>query len=96
MYTVLEKIADEVSKRALRGNHLGRTITLKFKYFDFEQHTRSKTIDDFINDKETILNEAFNLLSTPEYPEKPIRLLGITLNNLGEKKPEPAQLTIGF
>ena len=96
MFKVLEKIANEVSKRAQRGDHLGRTITLKFKYFNFEQHTRSKTVDDFINDKETILNEAFNLLSKPEYPEKPIRLLGITLNNLGEKKLEPMQLTMGF
>jgi len=96
MFSVLEKIAEEVSKRAKQGNHRGRTITLKFKYFDFEQHTRSKTIDDFINDMDTILNEAFKLLSTPDYPDKPVRLLGISLNNLGEKKPEPMQLTIGF
>jgi DNA polymerase-4 len=96
MFVVLEKIADEVSKRAQHGNHRGRTITLKFKYFDFEQHTRSKTIDDYINDNETILNEAFKLLSTPEYPGKPVRLLGITLNNLGEKKQIPMQLTMGF
>jgi len=96
MYLVLEKIAGEVSKRAQKGNHLGRTITLKFKYFDFEQHTRSITIDDFINDKKTILNCAFNLLSSPELPVKPVRLLGVTLNNLGIKKPEPMQLTIGY
>jgi DNA polymerase-4 len=96
MFSVLEKIADEVAKRAQHGNHLGKTITLKYKYFDFEQHTRSKTVDDFINDKKTILDEAFKLLSNPEYPEKPVRLLGIALNNLGYNKPEPMQLTIGF
>jgi DNA polymerase-4 len=96
MFSVLKKIAKEVANRAQHGNHLGKTITLKFKYFDFEQHTRSKTVDKFINDKETILNESFKLLSTPEYPVKPVRLLGITLNNLGHKQPEPMQLTMGF
>lgn len=96
MYAVLEKIAEEVSKRAQNGNHLGKTITLKFKYFNFEQHTRSSTISTFVNDRETILNKAYELLSNPEYPTKPVRLLGITLNNLGKNKPEPMQLTMGF
>jgi len=96
MYRVLKKISNEVSERAKRSGHLGKTITLKFKYFDFEQHTRSKTLDCFINDKETLLNEALTLISKPGYPEKPVRLLGITLSNFGELSPVPGQLTIGF
>ena len=96
MYAILEKIAAEVSERARKGRHKGRTVTLKFKYFDFEQHTRSKSIEFYTRDEETIRNIAFELLGKPDFPHKPVRLLGITLSNLGEEKKEPLQLTLGF
>jgi DNA polymerase-4 len=97
MFSILAKIADEVSIRLINGKHQGKTITLKFKYFDFEQHTRSRTLDYYTDDYEVIIDTAYDLLQT-DLPEKPVRLLGITLSNLGkdEEMPEPDQLTIGF
>jgi len=97
MFTILSKIAEEVSSRLVKGKHKGKTITLKFKYFDFEQHTRSRTLDKHIDDFDTILDSAYELLQS-DLPEKPVRLLGITLSNLGVDEEEivPDQLTLGF
>lgn len=97
MFTILSKIAEEVSSRLIKGKHKGKTITLKFKYFDFEQHTRSRTLDKHIDDFDTILDVVYELLQS-DLPEKPVRLLGITLSNLGVDEEEiiPDQLTLGF
>ncbi len=39
----LEKIADELERRMIKSETKGKTITLKIKYSDFTQQTRSKT-----------------------------------------------------
>jgi DNA polymerase-4 len=97
MYTVLSKIAEEVSDRLKKGNHKGKTITLKFKYFDFEQHTRSRTINTNTDDFNEILDIIIELMRSNS-PSKPVRLLGITVSNLGEEEEEcvQTQLTLGF
>jgi len=97
MYNILSKIASEVSDRLIKGKHKGRTITLKLKYFDFEQHTRSRTIEKHTDDESLILEIAMELLMN-DFPNRPVRLLGITLNNLGIDEEEiiPDQLTLGF
>ena len=97
MYQVLKKLSIEVSERMSKGDYKGKTMTLKFKYFDFEQHTRSKTFPFFTRDAEVLLDTSMELL-TNNFPEKPIRLLGLGMSNLGEEAAEiePDQLTIGF
>jgi DNA polymerase-4 len=98
MNTILTKIAIEVAERLKKGNHKGRTITLKFKYFDFEQHTRSRTIEHATDDAQIIITTVMDLLMN-DFPEKPVRLLGITLSKLGEdiqEEEELSQLTLGF
>ena len=47
----LDKIADELQRRMKKSNTRGKTITLKIKYSDFTQQTRSKTIDHYIQEK---------------------------------------------
>jgi len=77
----LENIAEEIERRLVKSNVAGKTITLKIKYSDFTQQTRSKTISYFISSKELILEIAKELL----YQEKmknSVRLLGISLSNL--------------
>ena len=70
----------------LRRNRLqGKTITLKVKYHDFNQITRSSTINEFIADSKRIYKEVLQLLKKTAAGQKPIRLLGISLSGL---KPE--------
>jgi len=84
----LENIAEEIERRLTKSKVAGKTITLKIKYSDFTQQTRSKTISYFISSKELILELAKELL----YQEKmknSVRLLGISLSNLNTEKDNP-------
>ncbi|RZJ72454.1 DNA polymerase IV [Flavobacterium sp.] len=97
MVEKLEMIAGELERRLKRYEIAGKTITLKIKYSDFTQQTRSKTLPYFISDKSLLYDAAKELL----YQEKPkdsVRLLGISLNNLNteEKKTVAVQLKFEF
>jgi len=51
----LENIANSLEKRLKKHYISGKIITLKIKYSDFTQQTRSKTLPYFISDKGLIL-----------------------------------------
>lgn len=85
MLEKLQNIAEEIERRLKKSDVAGKTITLKIKYSDFTQQTRSKTISYFISSKDLILELAKELL----YQEKlknSVRLLGISLSNLNTEK----------
>lgn len=93
----LKNIAEEIERRIKKYKIAGKTITLKIKYSDFSQQTRSKTVQYFISDKNLIFETAKELL----YQEKlknSVRLLGIYLNNLNthQKKFVVYQLKFEF
>jgi len=79
----LEKIAVLVHERLKRYKLQGRTVTLKIKYHDFKQVTRSQSFDSGVDDIELILTTAQTLLAATEPEDKKIRLLGISLSNFG-------------
>ena len=81
MYAELEKIAKTVHDRLLRYQLKGRTITLKIKYSDFRQITRSLSLPNCTDDFDSILNTSKNLLATTDTENSRIRLLGITVSN---------------
>ena len=84
MYAELEKITAVVCKRLQRYELKGRTITLKIKYSDFKQITRSRSLPQPVYDEETVLMVANELLLSSEPENKKIRLLGISLSNFNE------------
>ncbi len=57
-----------------------RTVTLKLKYANFRQITRSSTLDMPVGDKATLLETAHRLLSRELPPPLGIRLMGVTLS----------------
>ncbi len=66
----------------------GRTVTLKVKYADFRQITRSRTGPASIATQAELEQLAFALLG-PVFPAtKGIRLLGVTLSSLSEEQSE--------
>ena len=77
----LNIIADEVERRMTNSNSKGKTITIKIKFNDFNQQTRSKTITDYIQMKHDIL-PVVRELATQREILKPVRLLGISISNL--------------
>lgn len=93
----LNHIAETLARRIESSQTSGRTVTLKIKYFDFEQTTRSKSFSHYISDYPEIMETVRGLLHEPEFPPKPVRLLGITLSNLDfELESQPLQLTLEF
>jgi DNA polymerase-4 len=93
----LEKIAIELERRLRKYKIAGKTITLKIKYSDFTQQTRSKTFPYFISDHSILLEVARELLYQ-ERMKNSVRLLGISLSNLNTevKKTMVVQLKFDF
>lgn len=97
MLEQLDKIATSLERRLKKHNISGKTVTLKIKYSDFTQQTRSKTLPYFISDKSLILETVEELLYQEKMKDS-VRLLGISLNNLNteEKKAVVVQLKFSF
>ena len=75
-------LAGMVARRLRRYQLQGKTITLKVKYHDFRQITRSSTIKEPVDDSKKIYEEVIKLLHKTDAGEKPIRLLGISVSGL--------------
>lgn len=73
-------LAIKVAQR-LRNEHVkGKTVTLKVKYKDFVQITRSVTLPETIDDGGVIYQSCCDLLKKTGAGKKPIRLLGVTVS----------------
>jgi DNA polymerase-4 len=63
----------------------GKTITIKIKYNDFTQQTRSKTLPEFVSLKNEFFPTVKALLQQEDLP-KSVRLLGISITKLNTEK----------
>ncbi|MBO3443597.1 DNA polymerase IV [Clostridium sp. CCUG 7971] len=91
---ILSEICEEVSHRLDYCDKLGKTITIKIKYSDFTQITRSLSLGHPISNHEDIRTNVYNLFNNVEVNDKQIRLLGVTVSNLIDKKDECTNITI--
>lgn len=66
-----------------------RTVTVKIKYSDFTQATRSRTLPAPLTGPAGIAEIATTLLSTVYPFKRPIRLLGVTLSSLDAAANQP-------
>lgn len=71
------EVADSLTEKELKGY----TVTLKVKYDNFEQITRSKTLLKAIMNAEDLLLVIAALLTKTEIESRKVRLLGITVSN---------------
>jgi DNA polymerase IV len=79
---VLKYLLTELLKRIERNNIQGRTLTVKLKYKDFTQHTRSKTFSHFLTNED--INALSKELVYQEPLKMPLRLLGLGLSNFDQ------------
>ncbi len=88
----------ELIERIAHDEFEGRTLTLKVKYGDFKQITRSITGNHPLTTKDDILPLAKQLLSQIDYNNQhPIRLLGLTVSNPTNDNPQQSiQLEINW
>jgi DNA polymerase-4 len=75
-------IAREVSDHCERAGVTGRTVTVKVKYTDFQQITRSRTGTVPVADAADLERRSLELVRTIFPTPKKIRLLGVTVSSL--------------
>ena len=92
--------SETVARHAARTAKAGRTVSIKLRYSDFRTLTRAKTLPAPVSDAATIQQVALALLAPLEPVEQGVRLLGVTLSNLGEGEEElvvtAEQLALAF
>lgn len=76
----LYHLVQELVERLARTGFEGRTLTLKVKFADFTQVTRSLTQSRVLRDKDTILPLAKQLLRKIDYRSRPMRLMGLSVS----------------
>lgn len=94
----LDKIADILEKRVAKSEVKGKTITIKIKFSDFTQQTRSKTVSNYIETKKEFIPIVEELIKQSPI-EKSVRLLGISMTKLNvndEVKSVSVQLGLEF
>ncbi len=82
--------AQRLSHRLRRAGLMGRTITLKVRYADFETITRSRTLSEPTNSARVLAAEAQELLAEAA-PTRPVRLVGLGSSSL-ERADAPRQM----
>lgn len=85
----LESTCDELVRRLEKYDFEGRTLTLKVKFHDFKQITRSVTQDKILRSKDDILALSQQLLAQVDYSEHPLRLLGLSVTRATSHDPDP-------
>ncbi len=82
MRDALQPILDKVWRHCEATGVRGRTITLKMKFSDFTQITRSRSEDTAIGSREALETASLELLVREMPVPRAVRLLGVSLSNL--------------
>ena len=85
---VLE-MADDVWAWCEKTGRRGRTVTVKIKWADFQQATRSQSFPRVLESRSELHEASVGLIRSVFPPPKGIRLVGVTLSNFA---PPPATL----
>lgn len=91
---VLLNVADQVARRLRRQNLMAQTIQITIRTPDMKTITRSQSLDTVTEQAEDIYREACELYRRHWSEDKPVRLLGITLQNLVPKEESALQLDL--
>ena len=87
----LKDFSEEVSRILASKNMMGKTITLKYKTGEFENHTRSKTLNKYIYTSEDIYSVCRELLELEDLKDE-LRLIGLSVSSFKETEIEQLSL----
>jgi DNA polymerase-4 len=91
----LGPLAAELARRLAQASFLGRTLTLKLRYADFQIVSRSATRPACFTRPEQILSVGQELLAHHPRPSTPVRLLGLGVSgHAGEEDPRQLALPL--
>ena len=86
----MEPLVKELCNALETHGHSGRTVGIKIRYSDFETHTRARTLEHSVSDRETVGRIANQLLEEFQ-PNRPVRLLGVRVAGFSGAKAKPRQ-----
>jgi DNA polymerase IV len=92
MHLALLELAERVSHRLRSHDLVGRCIVLKVKFGDFVTVTRNRTCAEGINTTQAVCRAATELLENTEAGQRPVRLLGIAVSQLQERRTGQTEL----
>jgi DNA polymerase IV len=78
----LYKVERELMERLEHSGTTGRTVTVKVKFSDFRQITRSRTLQNYIRSFKTLHDEVCEIRRSLNLEGNKIRLLGVSVSNL--------------
>ncbi len=81
---VILRLAESVGHRLRRGDHAGRTVTLKVRFDSFQTVTRSVTLPQPTDRTHDVVEHAVELLHSLRLERARVRLLGVGVSNLVE------------
>lgn len=85
LLSILKKVALKVESRLAKENLRGKTITLKIKYEDFEQQTRSISIGSSIGDAASLMEITEKLLRQHYDMNRKVRLIGLCVSQFEQR-----------
>jgi DNA polymerase-4 len=88
------RMADDVWGWCEKRQAFGRTVTVKVKFQDFRQITRSRSHQGMVDTPLLLRQASLDLVRSIYPPEKGIRLVGVTVSNFGAGRPAPAELPL--
>jgi DNA polymerase-4 len=83
------RMADDVWRWCESRQAFGRTVTVKVKFGDFQQITRSRSQPAAVATQEGLRRSALDLIRSVVPAEKGIRLVGVTVSNFAEAQAVP-------
>ncbi len=89
------RMAEDVWAWCERAQSFGRTVTVKIKYADFQQITRSRSGARIIDTRDDLLATSLDLIRGELPTPKGVRLVGVTVSNFGAGEVEALPLLTG-
>ncbi|GLC89282.1 DNA polymerase IV [Lysinibacillus piscis] len=90
---VMKGLCKKVAERLEAKRLAGFTVSIQIRDANWQNHSRSKTVSNAMYQAEDILAIAFALLER-HWDETPVRLLGVTVSNVTDRKEYSQQLSI--
>lgn len=95
IYKKLDEYSEDLNNRIIKRGYKYKTITIKLKYDDFSIETRSYTLENAIDNLETLKNISGFILHNKFNIKKKIRLLGLGVSNFIYPN-EPVQIKLNL